>query len=68
MAGEKRINPETGVIEERHENLILPGDHWEAVKNENAREERVNPETGVIEERHDNLILPGDHWEPKRDD
>ncbi len=42
-----RINPETGVIEEKH---WLFG--WEDRPNENERAERVNTETGVIEEKH----------------
>ncbi len=43
---EKRINPENGVIEEKH------WYGWDSVLNDNGHEHRVNPDTGVLEERH----------------
>lgn len=67
MAGEKRVDPETGEIQEFKDNLIVPGGQWKAIPNENGRDERINPDDGVLEERHENLIFPGDTWKPKRD-
>jgi hypothetical protein len=43
---EKRINPETGVLEENH----ISG--WAPIKNADGHAERINPETGVREEDH----------------
>lgn len=42
---EKRVNPETGVLEEKH------WTGWEPARNAEGREERVNPKTGVREEK-----------------
>jgi len=44
---EKRVNPETGVVEEKH---WLLG--WQASESADGYEERVNPDTGVHEEKH----------------
>jgi hypothetical protein len=56
---ERRINTETGVIEE---NTGFIFDNWTAVENGNGNEERVNPGTGVIEE---NTGFIFDSWTSK---
>ena len=43
---ERRINKDTGVLEEKD---WLTG--WHSTSNENGREQRVNTETGRIEEK-----------------
>lgn len=58
---ERRINPDTGVIEENNGFFIF--DSWEPVENSEGCEERVNPDTGVIEENHGFFIF--DNWQPK---
>jgi hypothetical protein len=57
---EQRINPETGVIEEKT-GIVYPT--WDPKKNENGNPERVNPETGVIEEET-GIVYPT--WDPKK--
>lgn len=56
---ERRINTETGVIEE---NTGFIFDNWSSVQNAECNEERVNTETGVIEE---NTGFIFDNWTPK---
>jgi hypothetical protein len=51
--GERRINPETGVVEE--DSSLFNGAFgrdWQPATNDQGRVERVNPETGVHEEDH----------------
>ena len=63
----RRINPDTGVIEE----LVGPIDavaeaQWKPLVNEHGTNERINPDTGVTEERGalmDDLV--GSDWVPK---
>ena len=63
----RRINPDTGVIEE----LIEPIDpaskgEWKPLVNEHGTNERINRDTGVTEERGallDDLV--GSDWLPK---
>ena len=64
----RRINPDTGIIEE----LVEPIDsvsegEWKPLVNEHGTNERINPETGVTEERGallDDLV--GSEWLPKK--
>jgi hypothetical protein len=59
----KRINPDTGVVEEQNDVLGV-FEHWDPAENENGNEERVNPETGVVEEKNSVLGI-FDEWAPK---
>ena len=63
----RRINPETGVIEERGEFVDAVSDGaWKSLVNEHGTNERINPDTGVIEERGGVLDeLVGNDWLPK---
>jgi hypothetical protein len=63
----RRINPETGVIEERSD-FEEPADdgEWKPLVNEHGTNERISPETGVTEERAEVLDgLVGNDWLPK---
>jgi hypothetical protein len=46
---EKRVNPKTGIVEERSTGFF--GGSWAPAKNERGNTERVNAKTGVTEER-----------------
>ena len=63
----RRINPDTGVIEERREPIDLVSDgEWKPLVNEHGTNERINPDTGLTEERGallDDLV--GNDWLPK---
>ena len=63
----RRINRETGVIEERNESVGANSDgEWKPLVNEHGTNERINPNTGIIEERGallDDLV--GNDWLPK---
>lgn len=56
---ERRINTETGVIEENNGFIF---DNWTSVQNPEGNDERINTETGVIEE---NTGFIFDNWTPK---
>jgi hypothetical protein len=63
----RRINPDTGVIEERSEPIdpVSEGE-WKPLVNEHGTNERINPDTGLTEERGallDDLV--GNDWLPK---
>jgi hypothetical protein len=57
---EKRVNPNTGVVEE-NQGLIF--DNWQPSKNSAGHQERVNPTTGLSEE---NRGLVFDDWQPSK--
>ena len=63
----RRINPETGVIEERSDFVDSTSDGaWRPLVNEHGTNERINPDTGLTEERGallDDLV--GNGWLPK---
>jgi hypothetical protein len=63
----RRINPETGVIEERRDFVDSTSDsEWTPLVNEHGTNERINPATGLTEERGallDDLV--GNDWLPK---
>jgi len=63
----RRINPDTGVIEERREPIDPVSDgKWKPLVNEHGTNERINPDTGLTEERGallDDLV--GNDWLPK---
>jgi hypothetical protein len=63
----RRINPETGIIEERSDFVEATSDgEWKPVVNEHGTNERINPDTGVTEERGTVLDdLVGNSWLPK---
>ena len=63
----RRIDPKTGVIEERSEFVDAVSDgEWKPLVNEHGTNERINPDTGVIEERGGVLDeLVGNVWLPK---
>jgi len=63
----RRINPETGVIEELVEPIDPQGkSEWKPLVNEHGTTERINPDTGVTEERTEVLDeLAGNDWLPK---
>ena len=63
----RRINPETGVIEERSEFVDAVSDgEWKPLVDEHGTNERINPDTGVPEERGGVLDeLVGNDWLPK---
>jgi len=64
--GERRTNPDTGVLEE---NVGFFVDRWESVKNDNDRQERVNPGTGVHEEDQSTFQGAFGHkWESVKND
>jgi hypothetical protein len=56
--GERRVNPETGVVEERDGWFLGV---WQPASNESGAEQRVNPDTGVIEERYGSVLGV---WQP----
>jgi len=64
----RRINPDSGVVEERSEPIDPVSDgQWKPLINEHGTNERINPETGVTEERGallDDLV--GSDWLPKK--
>jgi len=68
MSKTKRINPETGVLEEDKSIFDgLFGRDWQPSKNKEGNAQRINPETGVLEE--DKSIfdgLFGRDWQPKK--
>ena len=55
-----RVNPDTGVIEEKQGAILST---WEPKENENGKPERINPDTGVIEEKQGAILST---WEPKK--
>lgn len=57
----RRINTETGVIEE--EGGFFQGYSWSPAENERGNEERINPETGVHEEQGG--FFEGYSWKAK---
>ena len=63
----RRINQETGLIEERSQFVDATSDgEWKPLINEHGTNERINPDTGIIEERGallDDLV--GNDWLPK---
>jgi hypothetical protein len=63
----RRINRETGVIEERSEFVDSTSEcEWKPLVNEHGTSERINPDTGITEERGallDDLV--GNDWLPK---
>jgi hypothetical protein len=63
----RRINRETGLIEERSQFVDATSDgEWKPLVNEHGTNERINPDTGIIEERGallDDLV--GNDWLPK---
>ena len=63
----RRINRETGVIEERSEFVDSTREgEWKPLVNEHGTSERINPDTGITEERGallDDLV--GNDWLPK---
>ena len=64
----RRINPDTGVIEELVEPIgLATNGEWKPLVNEHGTNERINPDTGVTEERGallDDLV--GSDWLPKK--
>jgi hypothetical protein len=66
---QRRINPETGRVEERDSVLGgLGGSYWVPTRNENGNQERINPETGRHEERERFLGgLVGSAWVAKEE-
>ena len=60
----RRINPTTGIIEERSEFVDATSDgEWTPLVNEHGTNERINPETGVTEERAEVIDeLVGNDW------
>ena len=63
----RRIQPKTGVIEERSD-FAADGEDgvWKPLVNEHGTNERINPDTGVTEERGGVLDeLVGNDWLPK---
>ena len=63
----RRINRETGVIEERSDFAgATTNGEWKPLVNEHGTNERINPHTGVTEERAEVLDdLVGNDWLPK---
>jgi hypothetical protein len=64
----RRINPDSGVVEERSEPIDPVSDgEWKPLVNEHGTNERINQDTGVTEERGallDDLV--GSDWLPKK--
>ena len=60
----RRINRDTGIIEERSEFLDQKSHgEWKPLVNEHGTHERINPDTGVAEERGELLDeLVGNDW------
>jgi hypothetical protein len=64
----RRINPDTGVIEELSEPIDPVSDgEWNPLVNEHGTNERINPDTRLTEERGELLDdLNGNDWLPKK--